>query len=95
MAHIGNQPFGKTIRTITSETLASVKTQFYPTGGYTVGYVDVYLNGIRLTDPLDFTAIDGSLITLLFNPLVDDTVDIVTYLLEDSQHQSLVNICSM
>jgi hypothetical protein len=45
MAHIGNQPFGKTVRTITTETLASVKTQFYPTGGYTIGYVDVWIYG--------------------------------------------------
>jgi len=79
MPYIGNQPFGKTVRTITSETLASVKTLFYPTGGYTVGYVDVYLNGVRLTEDGDFTATDGTLVTLLFNPLIGDTVDIVSY----------------
>jgi hypothetical protein len=79
MAHIGNQPFGKTVRTITSETLVSVKTQFYPTGGYTIGYVDVYLNGVRLTEIEDFTATNGTLVTLTFNPLVGDTVDIVSY----------------
>jgi hypothetical protein len=79
MAHIGNQPFGKTVRTVTTETLASVKTQFYPTGGYTVGYVDAYLNGVRLTETEDFTATNGTLVTLTFNPLIGDTVDIVTY----------------
>jgi len=79
MAHIGNQPFGKTVRTITTETLASVKTQFYPTGGYTIGYVDVYLNGVRLTETEDFTATNGTLVTLTFNPLIGDTVDIVSY----------------
>lgn len=79
MPYIGNQPFGKTVRTITSETLTSVANTFYPTGGYTVGYVDVYLNGVRLTETADFTATDGSTVTLLFNPLISDTVDIVSY----------------
>jgi hypothetical protein len=79
MAYIGNQPFGKTVRTTTSETLTSVKTAFYPTGGYTTGFVDVFLNGARLAEVLDFTATDGTLVTLLFNPEIGDTVDIITY----------------
>jgi len=79
MAYIGNQPFGKTARTTTSETLTSVKTAFYPSGGYTIGFIDVFLNGTRLAEGLDFTATDGVLVTLLFNPEIDDTVDIITY----------------
>jgi len=79
MAYIGNQPFGKTVRTTTSETLTSVKTAFYPTGGYTTGFVDVFLNGARLAEVLDFTATNGTLVTLLFNPEIGDTVDIITY----------------
>ncbi len=79
MAHIGNAPFGKTVRTVTSETLTSVKTAYYPTGGYIVGYVDVYVNGVRLTEAADFTATDGTTVTLLYNPSIGDTVDVVTY----------------
>ncbi len=79
MAHIGNAPFGKTVRTVTSETLTSVKTAYYPTGGYIVGYVDVYVNGVRLTETADFTATDGTTVTLLYNPSIGDTVDVVTY----------------
>lgn len=79
MAYVGNQPFGKTVRTTTSETLTSVKTQFYPSGGYTVGYVDVYLNGSKLAEVSDYTATNGSLVTLLFNPEIGDTVEIITY----------------
>lgn len=79
MAHIGNTPFGKTVRTVTSETLTSVKTAYYPTGGYIVGYVDVYVNGVRLTETADFTAIDGTTVTLLYSPSIGDTVDVVTY----------------
>ena len=79
MAHIGNVPFGKTVRTVTSETLTSVKTAYYPTGGYIVGYVDVYVNGVRLTETADFTATDGTTVTLQYNPSIGDTVDVVTY----------------
>lgn len=79
MAHIGNAPFGKTVRTVTSETLTSVKTAYYPTGGYIVGYVDVYVNGVRLTETADFTAADGTTVTLQYNPSIGDTVDVVTY----------------
>lgn len=79
MAYVGNQPFGKTVRTTTSETLTSVKTAFYPSGGYTVGYVDVYLNGSKLAEVSDYTATNGSLVTLLFNPEIGDTVEIITY----------------
>ena len=81
MAHIGNQPFGKTIRNITSETLTSVKTAFYPTGGYTSDFIDVYVNGVRQTNGVDFTATDGVLVTLQFNPTIGDTVDVISYAL--------------
>lgn len=79
MAHIGNAPFGKTIRNITSETLTSVKTAFYPTGGYTADYLDVFVNGVRQTNGIDFTATNGVLVTLQYNPTIGDTVDIISY----------------
>jgi len=79
MPYIGNQPFGKTVRTVTTETITSVKTAYYPNGGYMAGYVDVYVNGVRLSESLDFTATDGSLVTLLYSPSIGDTVEIVTY----------------
>jgi len=43
------------------------------------GYVDVYVNGVRLSESLDFTATDGSLVTLLYSPSIGDTVEIITY----------------
>lgn len=79
MPYIGNQPFGKTVRTVTTETIASAKTAYYPNGGYMAGYVDVFVNGVRLSESLDFTATDGSLVTLLYTPNIGDTVEIVTY----------------
>ena len=45
---------------------------------YDVGYVDVYLNGLKLM-PADFTATDGANIVLASGAAVGDTVDIVGY----------------
>ena len=45
---------------------------------YDVGYVDVYLNGLKLM-PADFTATDGANIVLASGAAANDTVDIVGY----------------
>jgi len=45
---------------------------------YDVGYVDVYLNGLKLM-PADFTATDGANIVLASGAAAGDTVDIVGY----------------
>ena len=45
---------------------------------YDVGFVDLYLNGIKLT-PSDFTATNGTSITLASAASTNDTVDIVAY----------------
>ena len=45
---------------------------------YDVGFVDLYLNGIKLT-PSDFTATNGTSITLNAAAATNDTVDIVAY----------------
>ena len=45
---------------------------------YDVGYVDVYLNGLKLM-PADFTATDGANIVLASGAAANDTIDIVGY----------------
>ena len=45
---------------------------------YDVGFVDLYLNGIKLT-PSDFTATNGTSITLASAASTNDTVDIIAY----------------
>ena len=45
---------------------------------YDTGYVDVYLNGVKLA-PADFTATNGSSIVLTSGAALNDTVDIVGY----------------
>ena len=44
---------------------------------YTSGYIDVYLNGSRLTPTLDYTATNGTSVTLLGDPISNgDTLSI-------------------
>ena len=79
MSYIGNLPFGKTLRTVTTVTANGSATVFYPDGGYDVNFVDVFVSGVRLTSGLDYTATDGASVTLLYTPTAGDVLDIVSY----------------
>jgi hypothetical protein len=46
---------------------------------YDVGYVDVYLNGVKLVNTTDFAATNGTSIVLTSGAIVNDTVDIIGY----------------
>jgi hypothetical protein len=46
---------------------------------YDVGFVDVYLNGVKLFVSTDFTATTGTSIVLTTGATVGDTIDIVAY----------------
>ena len=63
MAYIGIPPFGQTVRTVTNVTATAGQTTFNISGGYIVGYVDVFLNGVLLARA-DFTATDGLTVVL-------------------------------
>ena len=58
-------------------TATSGQTNF--TATYDVGFVDVYLNGIKLLAGTDFTATSGTAIVLTVGATVGDIVDIVAY----------------
>ena len=58
-------------------TATSGQTAFTPPDGYTVNNVDVFQNGIRLVDGTDYTATDGTTVTLTNGAQVDDEVVIV------------------
>jgi hypothetical protein len=47
--------------------------------GYTAGFVDVYMNGVRLVDGTDFTATNGSDIVLTTGAAAGDTIEVVAY----------------
>ena len=79
MPFIGIPPFGQTVRTVTTITATASQTTFTPTGGYTVGYCDVYYNGIKLVAGSDFTATDGLTVVLTTGATSGAVVEIITY----------------
>lgn len=58
-------------------TATSGQTNFSAT--YDVGFVDVYLNGIKLIPTVDFTATDGATIVLTTGATTGDNVSIIAY----------------
>ena len=60
-------------------SVTSNQTEFAFAAGYTVGYLDVYLNGARLISPTDYSATDGGTITLTTAAITDDVVELVAY----------------
>ena len=66
--------------------LGTTRVNFVATEGQTVfsvtysaGFVDVYLNGIKLIAGTDFTATNGTTIVLTAGATTGDTVDVVAY----------------
>ena len=57
-----NIPFSTITRQ--TETSSGVTTNFTITGGYEVGLIDVFLNGIKQRSGVDFTATNGSVVTM-------------------------------
>ena len=66
------------LRNTQSYTATASQTTFTVTNGYTVGQIDVYYNGARLT-AADYTATNGTTIVLSTGAPVNTIIDIVTY----------------
>ena len=60
---------------IISATATDGQTQFTVTGGYRINAIAVYRNGVPLVDGSDFTATDGSIVTLLSEAKLDDRLE--------------------
>ena len=58
-------------------TASAGQTVFAAT--YDTGYIDVYLNGVKLVAGTDFTATNGTSITLASGATINDVIDIVAY----------------
>lgn len=78
MSYIGIPPFGQTVRTVTTATATAGQTTFNITGGYVVGYVDVFLNGVLLA-PSDITATDGLTVVLATGAALNDEFQAIAY----------------
>ena len=59
---------------IISVTATDGQTSFTVTGGYRINHIAVFRNGVQLSQSSDFTANDGSTVTLLSAANVGDTV---------------------
>ena len=57
----------------------SGQTLFTVTGGYRINEIGVYRNGTRLVDGRDFTASDGSIVTLLSPATVGDVLEFAVF----------------
>ena len=81
--YIGRNPAdGRTTINRQRFTVATgVQTSFTFTTGYDLGYLDVYLNGVRQVESLDYSADDGSTFSFsVSTPAVQgDTVEAVAY----------------
>ena len=58
-----------------SITATEGQTLFQPSGGYRINQIAVFRNGTRLVDGQDFTARDGSSVTLLSGATVGDVLE--------------------
>ncbi len=64
--YIGNSPSDSSVRIARQiYTTSGITSDFTFTSGYDPGYIDVYVNGERQTEGTNFTASDGSTITIL------------------------------
>ena len=78
--YVGNQPDASSVivaRQIYTATGSVGVVTF--NSGYIPGYLDVYLNGIRLVDAQDFSASDGSTIILTTDTISGDVIEMVAY----------------
>ena len=72
-------------------TVTATANQTTVTGlTYTVGLVDVYLNGVKLVVGTDVTAVNGSSITLASGATVDDIIQIVAFAESGSFRQHII-----
>lgn len=67
-----------TSRDVFDYTATANQVNFTVTGGYTVGLLDVYVNGTKLTSS-EFTATDGAIFTLTFASVAGNQVQAIRY----------------
>ena len=78
--YIGNSPDNTPVRIARrTYTLTGIQTNFTFDAGYSIGYVDVYLNGVKQVENDDFIASDGSTVGFSSASIAGDIVEIVAY----------------
>jgi len=73
--------YGTTSQRIVTTVVATAgQTTFTTSSGYTLDYIDVYLNGIKLVNGTDYTASNGTTVVLTDAAVVNDIVEMVAYI---------------
>jgi hypothetical protein len=80
MAYIGNEPGVASQRVTTNITATEGQTTFATQSGYTVGYLDVFLNGVKIISGTDYTADDGINAVLTTAASAGDVIELVAYI---------------
>lgn len=74
----GTGTVGTISRNVQNFTATAGQTTFTISGGYTAGYIDVFVNGVRLTS-VDYAAANGTTVVMTAGLLVGDIVDVMVY----------------
>lgn len=78
--YVGNQPGSTPVivaRQIDTATGSVGIITF--SSGYTPGYLDVFINGVKLVDAQDYSAADGRTVNIIANAVAGDTIEMVAY----------------
>ena len=78
--YIGRQPNDSSTVIARQQYIPTAnQTEFVFTSGYDTGYVDVYLNGVRLAEGRDYSAGDGRRVYLVEGARAQDLLEVVAY----------------
>ena len=80
--YVGNIPVPQATQTRQTFTATASQTSF-PTIGYTAGFIDVYLNGIKILDGVDYTATNGSDVVLTTGAALNDILEVTIFTATD------------
>jgi hypothetical protein len=84
--YIGTVPAPQATQLRQTFTSTASQTTF-GTAGYTVGYIDVFMNGVKLVDGTDYTATNASEVVLTTGAASGDIIDIIAYTASDTADQ--------
>ena len=76
MSYIGIEPVSAENGILQRNTFTAGSGQTVFSASYTPGYVDVYVNGVKLSNGIDFTATDGNTIVLTNGTSANDNVEV-------------------
>lgn len=78
--YIGRAPGDSSVKIARqTNTSSGVTTDFTFSSGYEIGFLDVYLNGVKLVNANDYQATDGSTISLTTAAVDGDSLEFVAY----------------